>query len=885
MAAPTPMMQQYFDLKKQYADCILFFRLGDFYEMFNDDAIKASEILGIALTARNKGENRMQMCGVPFHAANGYIAKLTAVGMKVAICEQLSDPTLPGIVERGVIRVITPGTTLDDNVLDQKSSNFLAALSVDSGVYDLAMVEVSTGDLAITRVSQKHDLINLFEKYKPAELIYHDSLLGDDNLEMLCRHFTKMSCFHEAGTIDYKAILEEQFGIFKLDFSENESRFLSVGMLINYLKATQKTSLDHLNEIREFKVSDFMSLDESTIKNLELLENAREKKVEGSLLGVLDKTVTSAGGRLLKKIIIEPLTDLSAINSRLDQVEFLKNHTELLLDLRLFLKRVADIERVTARLVLGTGNARDMRLLVQSFEHIAQIKNTITTIDSPLFAELVNLIDCLPELINRLDAAIVDEPPISTRDGGMIKDGFDSSLDEYKNLSREGKSFIQQMQIREIERTKINSLKVRFNRVFGYYIEISKANLAQAPADYERKQTLVNAERFTTPELKEYERKVLSAEEKIVVMEENIFRILKSEIAVNAFLIKQTAAQISYLDLLCTFALVSWENKYVRPKIGNGFNLVIENGRHPVVEKLNPTDRFIPNDLKFESNMRLMLITGPNMGGKSTFLRQNALIVLMAHIGIFVPASNAYIPLVDKIFTRVGASDNLVKGQSTFWVEMSEAALILKEATENSLVILDEIGRGTSTFDGVSIAWGIMEFLHDSIKAKTLFASHYHELIALADRMPRAANFSVQAHEQDGEVVFLYKILAGAIDRSYGIEVAKLAGLPLSVIERAKEILIELENEKIGDAQQTLSFDDARTERAHQTSNLDDARTERAHQTSNLDDARTERAHQTSNLDDARTERAHQTSNLDDARTERRIRLCRNLRLKSNWKG
>lgn len=809
MAGLTPMMRQYFEIKQQASDCILFFRLGDFYEMFDQDALVASEILGITLTARSKGDNRIPMCGVPYHSAAGYIAKLTRAGRKVAICEQVSDPNLPGIVKREIVRIITPGTTLDENVLDDKTSNYLLALAASDGVVGLAWVEASTGEFFTETVKESSALIGQLKKYRPKEVIYIEGFEATTELQ---KHYPKAFWHAEKLPAQTSEKLEKHFGPFELaNKNLNKVEMQAAGLALEFLASTQRAelggeSLRHLKTL-ENRSSKLLSLDENTIANLEILENAREKKVEGSLLDILDKTITSAGGRLMKKFIVEPLADLEIIENRLTVIDFLLTHQSMILDLRLLLKNVMDIERMLGRLNLGSGNARDLRGLINSFQALSQIKNKLER-EAPVLAdEIGEKIDLQLELMAELDLAVAEEPPFSVREGGIIKADFHAELDELRGLSRDGKNFIQALQAREIERSGINSLKVKFNKIFGYYIEISNANLGQVPADYTRKQTLANAERFTTPELKEYEEKVLTAEEKIVALEAKLFEELRAKVLAKTSELKASAAAAAYLDVMVGLALVSWENRYTRPVLGTGYDLRVSGGRHPVIEKLNPQDKFIPNDTILTEAQRMILITGPNMGGKSTFLRQTALIVLMAHLGMYVPADSAEISLVDRIFTRVGASDNLVKGQSTFWVEMEETATILKQATEKSLIVLDEIGRGTSTFDGVSIAWGIMEFLHDRTKAKTLFASHYHELIKLADTMTHAANFSVKVeeHGQDG-VTFLYKITSGGINRSYGIEVARLAGLPDQVIGRAKEILSDLEKEQIGTGQQSLGF-------------------------------------------------------------------------------
>ncbi len=854
----TPMMRQYWEIKKEAADCILFFRLGDFYEMFEQDALTAAEMLGITLTARSKGDNRIPMCGIPYHSAAGYIAKLTRAGRKVAICEQVSDPSLPGIVKREIVRVITPGTTVDENVLDDKTSNYLLALGWTGGRdvagsgepvgtlsgarlhgaladalteagrgeligagdaqgcgIGLAWVEASTGEFFTEIVGSVAELVNALKKYRPREVIY-DPAAENEGFNYLVaearKHFPQAFWHVERGPAAAIELLEKHFGAGQSGYGQLSAvERGAAGLALGFLSATQKTqpgaeNLRHLKNLAQ-RPQRLMTLDENTIAHLEILENAREKKLEGSLLDILDKTVTSAGGRLIKKLIVEPLADLQIIENRLMIIDFFLTHQNLLLDIRLMLKKVMDIERILGRLNLGSGNARDLRGLINSFQALTEIRQKLDR-EAPVLAEEIgNKIDLQTDLMAELERAIVDEPPFSTKEGGLIRPGFHPELDELRGLSRDGKNFIAALQAREIERSGINSLKVKFNKVFGYYIEISNANLAQVPPDYTRKQTLANAERFTTPELKEYEEKILTAEEKITTLEARLFEELRQKVLQKTSELKTSAAASAYLDVMSGLALTSWENRYVRPQFTPNYDLKIVGGRHPVIEKLNPQDKFIPNDTMLTDDQRMILITGPNMGGKSTFLRQTALIVLMAHLGMYVPADSAEIPLVDRIFTRVGASDNLVKGQSTFWLEMEETATILGNATEKSLIVLDEIGRGTSTFDGVSIAWGIMEFLHEKVQAKTLFASHYHELIKLADTLPRAANFSVKVeeHGQDG-VTFLYTITPGGINRSYGIQVAKLAGLPEAVITRAREILQDLEKEQIGTGQQSFEF-------------------------------------------------------------------------------
>jgi len=796
----TPMMKQYYEIKKSHQDCILFFRLGDFYEMFEDDAIEACKILGIVLTARSKGENKIPMCGIPFHAAPNYIAKLTRAGKKVAICEQLTDASLPGIVQRGVVKIITPGTTLDEQILDQKTSSYICSIDKVANSFFFVIADISTGEFRFTNCENFGLLVTEIEKNKPRELIYKSNgLVSTKEIDQIKRHFSETYCF-EFEEIDNDILNYFDFCLIEYkEFQNKKEAESSIKLLLSYLRRTQKNNLNHLNNLRFYDSRDFMCLDEATVKNLELLQNSRENIVHGSLLGILDKTTTSFGGRMLKKVIIQPLMSLDKIEKRLNIIDFFLTNQNLLLDLRSILKEINDIERIIGRLSLNSGNARDLRGIYNSYQAIKKVKKILTEINQKELNVIANQIDTIDLVIDNIGRAIIEDAPHSIKEGGIIADGYNVELDYLKNISKDGKLVIQSIQEREIKRTGIGSLKVKYNRVFGYYIEISNSNLKDVPEDYTRKQTLANAERFSTPELKEYEEKILGAEEKIGELELKIFTEIKQTILESTIKIQECARQLSIIDVMSTLALVSWENNYTRPTMHDGQDLMLIESRHPVIEKLNPIEQFIPNDLDLSDTEKLMLITGPNMGGKSTYLRQVALITLMAHLGMYVPAKSAKIPLVDRIFTRVGASDNLVRGQSTFWVEMEETALILKNATEKSLIILDEIGRGTSTFDGVSIAWGIVEYLHNSIKAKTLFASHYHELIALASKLEFAVNYSVSVIENSEKgVVFLYKIVKGGINKSYGIEVAKLAGLPSEVTNRAKEILKDLEKEVLG---------------------------------------------------------------------------------------
>lgn len=770
----TPMMKQYRAMKEKYPDAILFFRLGDFYEMFSEDAVEASRLLQITLTSRSKGDKKAPMCGVPYHAAEGYIAKLTKLGKKVAVCEQLTDPSLPGIVERDVVRIVTPGTTLDDNVLEQKSNNYVAAIVKSESGFGLAFADITTGEFSSAVIAGLKDLESEVARLCPAEIIIPTDFFEDDMFVRLRKSFDSVFFFPFDGAS-------------ALSGAEN--------FLMEYLKSTQKSTLQHVAEAKKYSLDDYMPIDEATLRNLELISTLHENKKEGSLLWVLDRTNTAMGGRMLKHFLLHPLIDMDEITLRLDAVEDFTIKHDLKDDLTILLKSVMDLERLISRLSLGRGNARDLIGLKNSLLLVPRIQGLLMGAEASLLVKIREMIDPLTDVAELIEHAICDDPPMGTMDGGMIKDGFSAELDEYRMVSRTGKNFIQNLQREETEKTGISTLKVRFNKVFGYYIEVSKGQINKVPETYIRKQTLVNAERYITPELKEFEEKVLGAEEKIVALELKLFTEIREKTVAEMKRVQQTAKLIALLDVVCGLASVALENRYCKPVVNNGNDIEIIGGRHPVVEKMGNDAGFVPNDSVLKNDgERILLITGPNMGGKSTFLRQTALIVLMAQMGSFVPAEKADIGITDRIFTRVGASDNLVKGQSTFMVEMKETSFILENATERSLIILDEVGRGTSTYDGMSIAWAIFEYIHDKIRAKTLFATHYHELISLAERLPHGANYAAAVSENDADgVVFLFKIIAGGVDRSYGIEVAKLAGLPAELVNRANQILCDLE--------------------------------------------------------------------------------------------
>lgn len=789
MGKLTPMMAQYRKIKEQYQDCILMFRLGDFYEMFFEDALAASEILQITLTARGKGgENEAPMCGIPYHALESYLFKLTRAGKKVAICDQMTAPDGKGIVERGVTKVVTPGTTFNENIIENKANNYVAAICNDGKKFALAYCDITTGEFRVAQFMSCKELEVEMAKVRPAECIGSGDLLA-----LFAAFFESMNIcrFPFLYQMDSEKELKNHFQIQDLRIFGLEDKPLAVlaaGMLFEYLKQTQKTDLKHIQKIGFYEAREFMTLDESLIYNLELFCTSREGKKEGSLIWVLDQTVTAMGGRMLRNWLKNPLLDREAILARQSKVEFFVRDSKLLREMREILQGLYDIERLLSRLSLGSGNGRDLLAMKDSLQKIPAIKSLAKELGSELFV--------FDELVALIEKAIDENAPLSVREGRMIKNGYNNELDELRLLLTEGKTFIKNLQEREIKRTGISSLKVKFNRVFGYYIEISKSNLGAVPNDYFRKQTLVNAERFITPELKEYEEKVLNAEGKIFELEYELFYQVRMAVIKEIAKIQQTAKILAELDVYSNFAFIAEKFRYCRPEISENDEIKIIEGRHPVIERL--VNDFVPNDCTFDNEKRFMLITGPNMGGKSTYLRQVALICLMAQLGSFVPAKTAKLCVVDRIFTRVGAADNLSRGQSTFMVEMQEASYILHQATKRSLIILDEIGRGTSTYDGVSIAWAIMEYLHDRVGAKTLFATHYHELIELADELKEAVNLSVLVRETQAEgVVFLYRVVAGAVDKSYGIEVAKLAGLPLDVVGRARGVLQELETKHI----------------------------------------------------------------------------------------
>ncbi len=796
-------MQQYMDIKKQYQDSILFFRMGDFYEMFFDDAELAARILEIALTSRNKGGGaKTPMAGVPAHSADSYIACLIDKGYKVAICEQIEDPAeASGLVERDVIRVITPGTVIENEILEEKENNYLAAITEHKNKIGFAYIDISTGEFNITEFSSKKQekIWDELDRIQPRELIINSKLQQNEqfniyykSLNFLCND-TKNISYENA----YQKLLENlktqslsQFGC-----EDKKAAILAAGQILIFLHDTQKRTLAHINNVNTYSLNDYMVLDATTRRNLELTSTIRNNKKQGSLLNILDKTITSMGGRLLKKWINQPLINKYEIEARLTAIDELLNNYLILNKLQDNLDGIYDLERILGKITYESANARDLAALKFSLQKLPSLSQNLCELCSPLFKELMGKFDPLSDLLKLLNKSIVDEPPVTVREGGLIKENYNKELDKLRQSCWEGKDWITNLQQKERKRTGISSLKVGFNKVFGYYIEVTNSNLDKVPDDYTRKQTLSNSERYITPKLKEKEALILGAEERINELEYELFVEVRNKIGENVNRIKQTAAIISQIDVLISLSAVALENNFKRPEIYDNDLLVINSGRHPVVEEML-TKTFVPNDTYLDrKENKFLIITGPNMSGKSTYMRQVALIVLMAQMGSFIPAESAKIGIVDRIFTRVGASDDLTTGQSTFMVEMNEVANIVNNATAKSLIILDEVGRGTSTYDGVSIAWAVSEYINnpDLIGARTLFATHYHELTELAAKHEGIKNYNVLVEEDENGVHFLHKIVPGKADQSYGIEVARLAGLPHKLIENARNILNQLE--------------------------------------------------------------------------------------------
>ncbi len=786
----TPLMRQYHALKQQVPNTLLMFRLGDFYELFYEDAVTAARELEITLTSRNKEKGQpIPMCGVPYHAAESYLSRLIQKGYRVAICDQMEEASAgKKLVKREVTRVVTPGTATESSLLRSHENNYLAAVCHNGARAGLAHVDISTGEFRATELDAAEVNASL-ENLNVREVLAAEAVTDLAGFRTALEDWVFNPDYGDRA-------LREHFRLLTLDGCGLNGRPLAIsaaGAILHYLRDTQKSALDHLDQPAFYDRSDSMILDSVTVRNLELLEPlfAGESK-ESTLIHVLDQTCTGMGGRLLRHRLLRPCLQLEEIEARLDAVQEILQATIARSEIRKLLADVLDLERLLAKLTLGTAGPRELLALGRSLAVVPRLKERIAEFHAGRLLRISSELDEIPELRDRILSAISEEPPANLADGGTVRSGFHVELDQLRDISRNSKQYIAQIEMRERSRTGIQSLKVRFNNVFGYYIEISKANLDRAPADYERKQTLVNAERFTTPELKELESKILDAEEKMLELEREIFQQLRAFAAEHAPRIRQTAAAVAELDVTCALAQVAAENRYARPRFSDSGEIRIVAGRHPVIEKLTEKEaaRFIPNDLYFDTESQFIaVITGPNMGGKSTYLRQAAAIVILAQMGSFVPADAATLSLVDRVFTRIGAADNLARGRSTFMVEMTETAVILNTATSRSLVVLDEIGRGTATYDGLALAWAVIEHIHQRIRARTLFATHYHELTELADQLDGVANLHVSVKEAGDQVIFLRKVEPGRADRSYGIEVARLAGLPVSVIERAREIL------------------------------------------------------------------------------------------------
>ena len=814
MAEFSPMMQRYLETKKEYEDCILFYRLGDFYEMFFDDAITASRELELTLTGKDCGqEERAPMCGIPHHAAEIYVSRLIAKGYKVAICEQLEDPKkTKGIVKRGVIRVVTPGTLVDSNMLEERKNNYIMSIFKTGIYFGISVCDISTGEFYSAEIKEQNNFPTLLDeiaRYTPSELVVNSMMANcEEEMSKIKERFENVyvTKFNdkffktELNNIDLRFNIVDNEGKKLENIKEKTLIVASINALVEYIEETQKTSLDHINKITIYNLSKYMALDINARRNLELTEKMRDKSKKGTLLWVLDKTSTSMGGRLLRRWLNDPLIDVKEINKRLNAVKELKDDLMLRGEIIENLKKVYDIERLAGKMAYGNANARDMVTLKNSLMKLPEVKQILTNCKSELLKELYENLDELQDIYQLIETSIVDDPPMTIKDGGIIKLGYDEEIDKLKTAQTEGKNWLIALEAEEKEKTGIKNLKIGFNKVFGYFIEVTKSNLDQVPERYIRKQTLTNAERYITEELKNLENQILGAEERVVNLEYNAFTEIREEIAKNVKRLQTTSEVISTVDVLSSFAQVAEDMNYCMPKVDDNGIIDIKNGRHPVIEKIIGIGTFVENDTYLDKNdNRLAIITGPNMAGKSTYMRQVALITLMAQVGSFVPAESANIGVVDKIFTRVGASDDLSMGQSTFMVEMMEVATILKEATQNSLVILDEIGRGTSTYDGLSIAWAVAEYIADKEKcgAKTLFATHYHELTELENKLEGIKNYSIAVKEKGEDIIFLRKIIEGGTDESYGIHVAKLAGVPKAVTTKANEILRSLERKNI----------------------------------------------------------------------------------------
>ena len=800
--ALSPVMHQYEQIKSQYSDMILLFHMGDFYEMFHEDAKTAARVLGLTLTSRSKGKNAVPMAGVPCHSVHGYVKRLIDAGYKVAVCDQVQDPKeAKGIVDRDVTRVMTPGTLTEDSLLESKDHNYLAAVLLGDGVAGLSWIDLSTGEFKVED-ARAHKLVDELTRLNPSELLLPESMREEAEAQLdRLRHETgAMITFRPDwafGRDAARKALLEHFGVRTLDGFGCESlgpALSAAGATLQYLQETQKSALGHIRGLTTTSDSDRVVLDRATQISLELTRTMREGKKQGTLLWLLDETLTPMGGRLLKEWLISPLRSQEAIIRRQDGVEEFHRDRGLRKNVRTDLNTVYDIERLTARVATGRANGRDLVAMRRSLDPLPGLKEKLGEANTVELKRIADAIDPVEEVRTLIASAIAPEPPVTVKEGGMVRTGYSSELDELRAIQRDGKSWIARFQAQEAERAGIPTLKVGYNRVFGYYIEVTHAHSEKIPADYVRKQTLKNAERYITPELKEYETRVLTAEDRARELEYDLFVKVRQEVDQFTPRLQETARRLAELDVLGCLAEVAADNRYVRPDITDGHELKIVNGRHPVLEK-TVTEAFVPNDTDIDGeSAQMMIITGPNMAGKSTYIRQVALIALMAHMGSFVPADSARIGMVDRIFTRVGASDELSRGQSTFMVEMTETANILNNATDRSLIILDEVGRGTSTFDGVSIAWAVAEYIVQHLKSRTLFATHYHELTELALMYSPIRNYNIAVREWQDEIIFLRSIVEGGTDKSYGIHVARLAGVPREVVERAKVILNNLES-------------------------------------------------------------------------------------------
>lgn len=804
MAEMTPMMQQYMKTKDEYKDCILFYRLGDFYEMFFDDALTASKELEITLTGKNCGlEERAPMCGVPYHSVDGYLNRLVSKGYKVAICEQVEDPaTAKGLVKREVVRIVTPGTNIDVQALDETKNNYIMCVVYMEDRYGLSVADVTTGDYFVTELESSEKLFDEIYKFMPSELICNEAfyMSGMDFVDLRERlgiTIYSLDAWYFDDAI-CSNVLKDHFNsgtMEGLGLQDYDCGVIAAGALLQYLKETQKTSLAHMSKLSPYVTGKYMLLDSSTRRNLELCETLREKQKRGSLLWVLDKTKTAMGARTLRKYIEQPLIDKKSIVRRLDAVQELKDQAISREEIREYLSPVYDLERLVSKITYQSANPRDLIAFQSSLSMLPHIKCILSDMRCDMLKEIYEDLDTLEDLCTLIQDAIKEDPPIAMKEGGIIRDGYNEEVDRLRNAKSDGKEWLAKLEEQEREKTGIKNLRIRYNKVFGYYLEVTNSFKNLVPDYYTRKQTLTNAERYIIPELKELEDTILGAEDKLYALEYQLYCEVRDKIAEEVVRIQTTAKAVAQIDTLASLALVAERNNYVRPNINEKGVIDIKEGRHPVVEKMIPNDMFITNDTYLnDRKKRISIITGPNMAGKSTYMRQTALIVLMAQIGSFVPASSADIGLVDRIFTRVGASDDLASGQSTFMVEMTEVANILRNATNKSLLILDEIGRGTSTFDGLSIAWAVIEHISNSklLGAKTLFATHYHELTELEGKIDNVNNYCIAVKEKGDDIIFLRKIVKGGADKSYGIQVARLAGVPESVTNRAKEIVEEL---------------------------------------------------------------------------------------------